>query len=115
MNLSGIGRNVGNVKSINQLLESGGGKIAALKQRADERSVTCDHVCRALPPKLAANVVSAGFDHGCLTVGVSGAPWASRLRYLTDALRREVSASLSLDIQRVRIKVVAPSASPKQA
>jgi hypothetical protein len=52
--------------------------------------------------------VSAGVEHGQLTIGVTGAAWAARLRYVTEVLRTHVGTSLSVDIQKVRIKVVPP-------
>lgn len=67
-----------------------------------------EHVCRALPPKLAETVVSAGLEHGRLTIGVAGAPWASRLRYLADTLRLQVGASMGVAVQSVRIRVAPP-------
>jgi hypothetical protein len=67
-----------------------------------------EHVCAALPPELAATVVSAGIENGRLTIGVAGAPWAARLRYVTETLRMRVSGSMGVDITSVRIKVVPP-------
>jgi len=95
-------------RSINELLRVGSGRLSALKVRADERTVALEHVCRALPPHLAETVVSAGLERGRLTIGVSGAAWAARLRYLTDTLALRVGSSMGIDIQSVRIKVVPP-------
>jgi len=95
-------------RSINELLRVGSGRLSALKVRADERTAALEHVCRALPPHLAETVVSAGLERGRLTVGVSGAAWAARLRYLTDTLALRVGSSMGIDIQSVRIKVVPP-------
>ena len=97
-------------KLINEVLVSGGARLAALTARAKARSQVLDEVRAALPPQLKGTVVSAGLENGQLTIGVSGASWAARLRYLTDALRSQVGASLAIDIERVRIKVVPPRA-----
>jgi hypothetical protein len=59
---------------------------------------------------LARNIVSAGVEHGQLTIGVAGAAWAARLRYVTEGLRVQVGSSMRVDIQKVRIKVVPPRA-----
>jgi hypothetical protein len=67
------------------------------------------HICAALPSNLAATVASAGIEHGELTIGVSGAVWASRLRYFTDTLRKRVGESMGVEIRKVRLKVVPPS------
>jgi Dna[CI] antecedent, DciA len=72
-----------------------------------------NHVCAALSPQLAATIVTAGIEAGQLTIGVVGASWASRLRYLTGTLQNKVGESMGVEIQRVRIKVVPPR--PKDA
>jgi len=95
-------------KSINELISFGGKRLSDLKTKAQARALAFDHVCAALPSPLARNVVSAGLEHGQLTIGVAGAAWAARLRYLTEALRAHVGSSMSVDIHKVRIKVVPP-------
>jgi hypothetical protein len=97
-------------KSINELLKVGGKRLTDLKTKSAHRTVALEHVCAALPAKLAAMVVSAGIEHGRLTIGVAGAPWAARLRYVTETLRVRVGDSLGTDIQSIRIKVVPPRA-----
>jgi hypothetical protein len=95
-------------KSIKDLLASGGKRVAALKAQTEERALARAHVCAALPENLAAAVVSAGVEDGRLTIGVAGAPWAARLRYVTETLRMRVSSSMGVDIESVRIKVLPP-------
>jgi hypothetical protein len=97
-------------KSINELISRGGKRLSDLKAKAEARTRAFEHVCAALPSPLARNIVSAGVEHGQLTIGVAGAAWAARLRYVTEALRAEVGSSMKVDIQRVRIKVVPPRA-----
>jgi len=97
-------------KNINELLRGGGKRLADLTARAQERSRVLDHVRAALPAPLSEAVVSAGLERGRLTIGVSGAAWAARLRYLTDTLREGVGSSLGVEIPSVRIRVVPPSA-----
>jgi hypothetical protein len=97
-------------KSINELISFGGKRLSDLRTKAQARARAYEHVCAALPSPLARNVVSAGLEHGQLTIGVAGAAWAARLRYVTEALRAQVGASLGVDIQRVRIRVVPPRA-----
>ena len=62
-----------------------------------------------LSPPLARAVASAGIEAGRLTVGVSGAAWASRLRYATAELKK-VGPAMGIEIRSVRIKVVQPTA-----
>jgi hypothetical protein len=95
-------------KSISELIRVGGRRLTDLSVRSEARNATLTHVRAALPPPLAAAVVSAGLEEGLLTIGVNGAPWASRLRYVTDTLRMRVGATVGVDIKSVRIKVVPP-------
>jgi hypothetical protein len=89
-------------------MTGGNKRLTALKQKTHERSLVLTHVCSALPPQLAAAIATAGIEFGQLTIGVVGASWASRLRYLTDTLRKRVGESMGVEIHRVRIKVVPP-------
>jgi len=89
-----------------------GSRLAALKSQTLERSRALRHVCAALPPKLAQTVASAGICEGELTIGVIGAAWASRLRYVTETLRKRVGDSMGVELQSVRIKVVPPPKPP---
>lgn len=86
-----------------------GNKLTALKTRSHERSLVVEQVRAALPARLAQAVASAGIEQGRLTIGVSGAVWASRLRYFTDTVRKRVSESLKIEILSVRIRVLPPS------
>jgi hypothetical protein len=95
-------------KSINELMSVGGKRLSNLRATAQARTRAFEHVCAALPPLLAKNIVSAGLEQGQLTIGVAGAAWAARLRYVTEALREHVGSSMRVDIQKVRIKVVPP-------
>jgi hypothetical protein len=101
---------VKNPKSINELLSGSGKRLSDLKAKTQARTRVFDHVCAALPSPLARNIVSAGLEHGQLTIGVAGSAWAARLRYVTEALRAQVGCSMRVDIHKVRIKVVPPRA-----
>jgi hypothetical protein len=94
--------------NISELLTSGSKRLSTLTSQSRERSVVLAHVCSGLPPRLAENVASAGVEEGRLTIGVVGAACASRLRYVTETLRKRVSESMGVEIQSVRIKVVPP-------
>jgi Dna[CI] antecedent, DciA len=69
-----------------------------------------EQVRAALPARLATAVASAGFEGGRLTIGVRGAQWASRIRYFTDAVRKDVGMRLGVPIVGVRIRVLPPAA-----
>jgi hypothetical protein len=98
------------LKSINELLSGSGKRLSDLKASTQARTRVFDHVRTALPSPLAQSIVSAGLEHGQLTIGVAGSAWAARLRYVTEALRAQVGASMRVDIHKVRIKVVPPRA-----
>jgi hypothetical protein len=103
-----------NPKSVSELLAGAGKKLSALKARALDRTVVLEQVRAALPARLAEAVASAGLDQGRLTIGVDGAAWASRLRYLTEPLRKSVSEASGTAIVSVRVRVVPPPpAAPK--
>jgi hypothetical protein len=97
-----------NPRSVSDLLSRTGNKLTALKSRSRERSLVLEQVRAALPARLASAVASAGIDQGRLTIGVVGAHWASRLRYLTESLRKQVGSSTRTAIHSVKIRVVQP-------
>jgi hypothetical protein len=68
-----------------------------------------EQVRAALPARLALAVSSAGLEQGRLTIGVAGAQWASRIRYFTDTVRKEVGARTGVPVLGVRIRVLPPS------
>src|SRR3984957_7208751 len=88
-------------KSINELISFGGNRLSDLKTKAQARALAFEHVCAALPSPLARNVVSAGLEHGQLTIGVAGAAWGGRLPYLTAALPAPGGASMSVGHHKV--------------
>lgn len=98
-----------NSKLVSDLMAASTHKLGALAARLKERAITVEHVRLALPAPLARHIASAGLDKGRLTIGVTGAAWASRLRYQTDVLRKRVAESMRTDIASVRIRVVPPA------
>lgn len=98
-----------NPRSVSDLLSRTGNKLTALKSRSRERSLVVEQVREALPVRLAQAVASAGIEQGRLTIGVVGAVWASRLRYLTESVRKQVAVSAGVAIVSVRIRVVPPA------
>lgn len=100
-------------KLLSELLEGHGKQLRELAETLRTRATIVAAVRQALPPKLAEQVVSAGVDRGRLTIGVHSAAWATRLRYVTPALRTELAAALRVEITTVRIRIVPPApASP---
>ena len=97
-----------NPRRVSDLMSRAGNKLTALKARSKERSQVLEHVRAALPPRLAQAVASAGIEQGRLTMGVVGAVWASRLRYLTESIRKHVANATGIPILGVKIRVVPP-------
>ena len=91
-------------------MTGGSARLTALKNRTEERSRALWQVKSALSPTLAQAIASAGIEGDILHIGVTGATWASRLRYTTDILRKKVSDSMGVDLKSVRIRVVPPPA-----
>ena len=91
---------------LRDLLANGNPRLASLKARIKARSGVLEQVRSALPARLAVHVASAGIDQGRLTVGVSGAVWASRLRYESENLRRVIGTAPNTAVHSVRIRVL---------
>ena len=94
------------IKPLSELLKRASPKLAQLQQRIAARQRVLNCVRTALPPELAARIVSAGCEAQLLTIGTPSAAWASRLRYVKEDLRLAVSAELGVVIESVRIKIV---------
>jgi hypothetical protein len=97
-----------NPRVVSELLQIHGKKLRELGATLKRRAAVLDIVRARLPAKLAPRVASAGVENGRLTLGVTGAVWASRLRYMTGTLRSGVSAELGMEIVSVRIRVLQP-------
>lgn len=97
-----------NPRRVSDLLSRTGNKLTALKARSQERSRILEQVHATLPPRLGAAVVSAGIERGRLTLGVVGAVWASRLRYMTESVRKHMASVTGTAILSVKIRVVPP-------
>jgi len=96
-------------KALSELLNIPGKALGDLNRRLDDRSRVLGLVKSAVPAKLAAEIISAGLDQGKLSIGVSSAAWASRLRYLTADLRKSVGEASQSTILSVRVRVVPPA------
>src|ERR1700690_3758116 len=95
-------------KPLSGLLKIPSKTLTKLSARRGARSQGPDEGRSCLPAKPARQVVSAGVDQGRLSIGVTSAVWASRLRYCTASLRKTVADSLKINILRVQIRIVPP-------
>jgi hypothetical protein len=93
-------------KPLNELFQIPSKALRDLAVRLEARVLLLGEVRRLLPPKLAAEVCSAGLEQGRLTLGVTSAVWAHRLRYTTGILRKELADSMKTTILNVRIQIV---------
>jgi hypothetical protein len=96
-------------KVVSELFTGANKKLTALRAKSDERLRIRDRVCAVLPAKLAPAVVSASIEQGRLSIGVTSAVWATRLRYLADTLRNGVGESTGIAVSSVRVRVVPPA------
>ena len=99
-------RKIRNTKNINELMK-GLKRVAALKARSETRSRILKSVREALPEHLANAVVTAGVDQGRLSVGVSAAVWAARIRYFLPAARARLKEQ-GIEVVTARVRVVPP-------
>jgi hypothetical protein len=96
-------------KPLSELLQIPDKVLGTLSARLRDRAELLVAVQTALPARLAAEVLSAGLEGGRLTVGVSSAAWAARLRYFTNDLRKTVGSTARTTIVSVRLRVVPAS------
>jgi hypothetical protein len=96
-----------NPKSISELLK-GGKRLSQLKSKSVARATVLERVRAALPTRLAESLVSAGLEGDCLTLGVAGSVWASRIRYLPATTRQHLSRDLGVEIAHLKVRVVPP-------
>jgi hypothetical protein len=94
-------------KVVSELFTGANKKLTALRAKSHERSRLLGEVCAILPPNLARAVVSAGIEEGRLSIGVKGAVWATRLRYLADTVRQRLTDA-GIPTLSMRVRVVPP-------
>ena len=95
-----------NPKSISELFQTRGARLGALGAKSRQRRSVLEQVRAALPAKLAEKVMTAGIDNARLTIGVAGAQWATRLRYMAGSVCSEVGEALEVDIRTLRVRVI---------
>ena len=95
--------------NIRELLDGGSARLTSLRDKSRHRSTVLAQVRALLSPPLARAVASAGIDAGRLTIGVSSAAWASRLRYQCTELSQKVGEAIGVEILSVRVRVVHPN------
>ena len=95
-------------KTISELLRLGHKRLDDLTAGLDARDRVLAGVRASLPAPVAAQVLTASYVGGCLSLGVASAAWASRARYAAAAVRKELGAALGAEVTAVRIRVARP-------
>ncbi len=96
-------------KTISELLCLGHKRLDDLAAGLDARDRVLTRVRASLPAPLAAQVLTASYADGRLSLGVASGAWASRARYAAAAAREELRAALGAEVLTVRVRVARPS------
>ena len=95
-------------KTISELLRLGHKRLDDLATGLDARDRVLAGVRASLPAPIAAQVLTASFAQGRLSLGISSAAWASRARYAAAAGREQLGAALGAEVTTVRVRVARP-------
>lgn len=91
--------------AVSELLAKGQGLLERLRTGAAASTRTLEMVRRALPDTLAEHVDAASLEGGELSLSVSSAAFAARIRYLEQSLCAAVTRDTGAAVSRCRIKV----------
>jgi len=91
--------------SVSDLLGGAGGVLGKLRQGSAAADRTLQTVRRGLPPELAGEVWGASVRSGQLTLLVTSAAWATRIRFHAPALRQAAARELGIELERVVTRV----------
>ena len=97
--------------SVSDLL-GGGGLLGRLRQGSVAAERTLRAVRHGLPQELAAEVWGASVRGGQLTLLVSSAVWATRIRFHAPSLQDRVARELGVELERV-VTRVRPAGAPR--
>ena len=96
--------------SIQELLQNSD-TLNRLGRRLAQQRALLAQVHRRLPPYLVPQCQAAVIDAGRLTLYAASPAWASRLRYLTGELKRELGSEIP-GLREVRVRVVGADVLP---
>jgi len=91
--------------AVSDLLAKGQGLVERLRKGSAEADRALLAVRAALPDGLGERVWGAAVRDGTLTVLVSSAAWATRVRYHAPGLREDVAQRLETTLARVQVRV----------
>ena len=95
-------------KTISELLRLGHKRLDDLATGLEARDRVLAGVRATLPAPIAAQVLTASYADGRLSLGISSAAWASRARYAAAAVREQLGAALGAEVTTVRVRVARP-------
>lgn len=91
--------------ALSELLNKGQGLLERLRRGSSQADEALQAVRAELPEEFAAQVWGASARAGTLTVLVTSAVWATRVRYHAPGLREQVARRLGMTLERVTIRV----------
>lgn len=91
--------------SVRDLLDNSPGLVARLRAGSAQANRALQAVRRGLPEELAGQVWGASVRAGKLTVLVTSAAWATRIRYHAPGLREATARELGTELERVVVRV----------
>lgn len=91
--------------SVSDLLNKGQGLLERLREGSGQAAQALQAVRAELPEELAAQVWGASARAGTLTVLVTSAAWATRVRYHAPGLREQAARRLGVALERVVVRV----------
>lgn len=91
--------------AVSELLQKGQGLLERLRQGSSQADETLRAVRAELPGEFAQQVWGASARAGTLTVLVTSAAWATRVRYHAPGLREQVARRLGVTLERITIRV----------
>lgn len=99
---------------VSELLQKGQGLLERLRQGSGRADAALQAVRAELPEEFAQQVWGASTRAGTLTVLVTSAAWATRVRYHAPTLREQVALRLGVALERVTIRVRPAGATPRR-
>lgn len=99
-------------RSIQSLLHTATPDIANLIARARFLDKMRGAIADMLPPAAAEQIQVAAYDQYRLTLHVTHAGWATRLRYMQPAITQALAQRMQLHIETINVRVRPPSEPP---